>query len=162
METYKSMIESARSNGASNEQLTNITTDALCRVMEHLKQTDEKMYETMLLEQYTALFGHHFTESAAIERVAKMHHTDKSGNEVKGEHFTIQRAATICEKVVPNGNTYDVYVALNATYHDLNKLFSRWFSSDTEQYIIDAALSLWFTDEDCDKGAEKIWFANYN
>ena len=46
-------------------------------------------------------------------------------------------------------NMYDVYVAINSHYHNYCKLFKRWFMSDAEYKIIEAAMVYWFADEDC-------------
>lgn len=157
MNTYKTMLSAAKQNGKTTEQLAEISADAIDKMLEEIKMHKPELYQKIITEQYIALFGKHYTKECAIEKVAQMHHTDKSGQVHTGEHFTIERAATINEKIVPNATTYDVYVALNTTWHDLHKVLSKWFQSDIDQYCIDTAIALWFNDEDCKYGEEKIW-----
>lgn len=54
---------------------------------------------------------------------------------------------------------WDVYVALNAQYHDNIDLYEKWFSnandSEIEEKIIEATIANWFEDEDA--SSDKVW-----
>lgn len=54
---------------------------------------------------------------------------------------------------------WDVYVALNAQYHDNIDLYEKWFSnandSEIEEKIIEATIANWF--EDKDASSDKVW-----
>lgn len=54
---------------------------------------------------------------------------------------------------------WDVYVALNAQYHDNINLYEKWFPNATnneiEDKIIEATISNWFEDEDA--SSDKVW-----
>ena len=54
---------------------------------------------------------------------------------------------------------WDVYVALNAQYHDNIELYKEWFGEDNieniKDKIIESAIVNWFEDEDA--GIEKVW-----
>lgn len=56
-------------------------------------------------------------------------------------------------------NFWDVYVALNAQYHDNIELYKEWFGEDNieniKDKIIESAIVNWFEDEDA--GIEKVW-----
>lgn len=53
----------------------------------------------------------------------------------------------------------DVYVALNAQYHDYSRLYTEWYSNitneDLDNKIIASAINFWFKDEDA--GTGKVW-----
>lgn len=53
----------------------------------------------------------------------------------------------------------DVYVALNAQYHDNINLYEKWFPNATnneiEDKIVEATISNWFEDEDA--SSDKVW-----
>jgi hypothetical protein len=46
----------------------------------------------------------------------------------------------------------DIYVAINAQYHDYCELFTSWFGSNIEQKVIESAIVFWFKDTDYKKG----------
>lgn len=54
---------------------------------------------------------------------------------------------------------WDVYVALNAQYHDNINLYEKWFPNATnneiEDKIVEATISNWFEDEDA--SSDKVW-----
>lgn len=54
---------------------------------------------------------------------------------------------------------WDVYVALNAQYHDNINLYEKWFPNATnneiEDKIVEATISNWFEDEDAN--SDKVW-----
>lgn len=72
-------------------------------------------------------------------------------------------AKAIYDKHVRNINreiTYwDVYVAVNAQYHDYVRLYQDWFPNLTEEQldekVIYSAINFWFKDEDA--GTGKVW-----
>ena len=51
---------------------------------------------------------------------------------------------------------YDVYVAINAQYHDYCKLFEKWFGKGNfDDMIFESAIDFWF--DDVDFGEDKLW-----
>lgn len=78
----------------------------------------------------------------------------------RGEVFTVEDAKAIYDKHVRNINreiTYwDVYVAVNAQYHDYVRLYQDWFPNLTEEQldekVIYSAINFWFKDEDAGTG----------
>jgi hypothetical protein len=50
----------------------------------------------------------------------------------------------------------DVYVAINAQYHDYCKLFEKWFGKGNfDDMIFESAIDFWF--DDVDFGEDKLW-----
>ena len=102
----------------------------------------------------------HFDEEMAKSIVESMHHMDDNNKVVSGEHFSMFKANSVCETykkmyhldITPE----DVYVAINAQYHDYSKLFKSWFGSNVDSKIIESAICFWFKDVDYDKGS-KLW-----
>lgn len=52
-------------------------------------------------------------------------------------------------------NIGDIYVAINAQYHDYCELFEKWFGSNFDEKIIASAVDFWFEDDDFD--GNKVW-----
>ena len=96
-------------------------------------------------------FNKSMTESEAKEVVAKMWHYE-DGIKEKGEHFSMHKAKEICEMykdVLPESIKYpEIYVAINAQYHDYEELFEHWFGSHADHKLIESALVFWFGDVD--------------
>lgn len=49
----------------------------------------------------------------------------------------------------------DVYVAINAQYHDCAKLFEEWFGGNIDNKVFESAITFWFKDVDFD--GDKVW-----
>lgn len=93
----------------------------------------------------------HFTESDARRIVTDMWHTSE-GITHRGEKFSLMKAKEICEmykSILPDHINYvDIYIAINAQYHDYEELFKYWFGSNIEDKIIESAIVFWFDDVD--------------
>lgn len=96
-------------------------------------------------------------------QVSNMYHTKANGVVCRGQIFTVEDAKAIYDKHVRNINreiTYwDVYVAVNAQYHDYIRMYKQWFPNLTEEQldekIIHSVINFWFEDEDA--GSGKVW-----
>lgn len=81
----------------------------------------------------------------------------------RGIKSTVEDAKAIYDKHVRNINReitcWDVYVAVNAQYHDYIRMYKQWFPNLTEEQldekIIHSAINFWFEDEDA--GSGKVW-----
>lgn len=49
----------------------------------------------------------------------------------------------------------DVYVAINAQYHDYAKLFEEWFGGNIDNKVFESAITFWFKNVDFD--GDKVW-----
>jgi hypothetical protein len=101
----------------------------------------------------------HFSESEAMHIVEGMHHNE-NGKKYFGEKFSMTKAKEVQDRyrgVIPNDITVpDIYVAINAQYHDYEELFKTWFGSNIDSKIIESAITFWFKDDDYTKGSKLI------
>lgn len=78
---------------------------------------------------------------------------------IDGEKYDMNKAHEICERykeVLPNDvEPCDVYVAINAQYHDYAKLFEEWFGGNIDNKVFESAITFWFKDVDFD--GDKVW-----
>lgn len=102
--------------------------------------------------------GYHFNEYEAKEVVEQMYHV-KDNKKYIGEKYDTNKAHEICERykeVLPNDvEPCDVYVAINAQYHDYAKLFEEWFGGNIDNKVFESAITFWFKDVDFD--SDKVW-----
>ena len=87
-----------------------------------------------------------------------MYHV-KDNKKYIGEKYDMNKAHEICERykeVLPNDvEPCDVYVAINAQYHDYAKLFEEWFGGNIDNKVFESAITFWFKDADFD--GDKVW-----
>ena len=90
--------------------------------------------------------------------LAQMYHV-KDNKKYIGEKYDMNKAHEICERykeVLPNDvEPCDVYVAINAQYHDYAKLFEEWFGGNIDNKVFESAITFWFKDVDFD--GDKVW-----
>jgi len=59
--------------------------------------------------------------------------------------------------IIPSSATIaDVYIAINAQYHDYYSLMKEWFGDNIDTKIIESAVNFWFKDDDY-KGSSKVY-----
>lgn len=112
---------------------------------------------------FKELKGAHFDEEYAKWQVSAMYHTADNGKVCKGEIYNYDCAKNVFDKYVRNINNsitvWDVYVAINAQYHDYIRLYSEWFrninKNELDNKIIESAITFYFKDED--SGSTKTW-----
>ena len=84
-----------------------------------------------------------------------MYHTE-NGKTHSGEKFSMMKAKEVQDRYRGMLSTditlADIYVAINAQYHDYCELFKSWFGGNIESKIIESAIVFWFKDTDYDKG----------
>jgi hypothetical protein len=92
-----------------------------------------------------------FDEFEAKEIVSKMYHYDMNRRHT-GEHFDMKKATEVYDKFkehfVVKATPADVYIAINAFYHDFCALLKTWFSTTVDEKIIMLAITFWFKDDD--------------
>ena len=93
----------------------------------------------------------HFIPSEAEYIVSEMYHTE-NGRRYTGEKYDFEKAKEVCERyrgfLPSTANPVDVYVAINAQYHDYANLFKSWFGDRIDHKVIESAIVFWFKDED--------------
>nr|UVY35263.1 MAG: hypothetical protein [Bacteriophage sp.] len=123
-----------------------------------IKNDREEKILTMLMSGGYNDDGYHFDEYEAKEVVEQMYHV-KDNKKYIGEKYDMNKAHEICERykeVLPNDvEPCDVYVAINAQYHDYAKLFEEWFGGNIDNKVFESAITFWFKDVDFD--GDKVW-----
>lgn len=118
--------------------------------------------ERMLLMQMMGIhdnYNEHFDERSAKDTVEEMYHV-KDHKKYIGEKYDMRKAHEVFEKykdkIKGEADIADVYVAINAQYHDYCELFEKWFGKGNfDDMIIEAAICFWF--DDVDFGEDKVW-----
>lgn len=126
-------------------------------------QINAEMFWCIMKDIHEELRGKHFDEVYATYQVDNMYHTDNKGNKITSPMFTPIDVRKLYDKKFKSINSnitfWDVYVALNAQYHDNIELYKEWFGEDNieniKYKIIESAIVNWFEDEDA--GIEKVW-----
>ena len=130
---------------------------------DYIFETNPEMYHEAIKGFHEEICGEHFNEYFAKKEVEKMHHTNINREKIEGEHFNHLYAKKIYESnirhIAPHVTCWDVYVALNAQYHDYIKLFTEKMNNQTEHEIehaiVESAIVFWFKDED--SKPNKVW-----
>lgn len=153
--TYKSMVADARAAGKGSEKTMEASVAHVSQLLEDIRESHPAMYWQFMREEHALMFDNHYTEDFARWDVSQMFHTEDE-EEVRGEHFSVSQA----EKFAKEKNIkylWDVFVAVNANYHDKARLFSEWFedSEDVDERIVADAMAFYFEDEDAGDG--KVW-----
>lgn len=155
---YKELIKDYHAKGFGSEKKMWESIYALEDAMMCLKEKDPDTYDEAMRDLHQVFCGPHYNECFAREDVAGMHHKSTKGEVVKGEHWNIEQVTSAIKgmSISGNANIWDVYVALNANWHDKNIKFVEWFGADHEKKIIEDAINFYFMDEDGPKEG-KIW-----
>lgn len=121
----------------------------------NMMQNDMYGYPMNTMKSMKGMNEEHFDEPYAKHIVNSMYHVE-NGRKHAGEKFDMHKAKEIHERyrgIIPHDVTIaDVYVAINAQYHDYEELFKSWFGSNIESKIIESAVVFWFKDTDYKKG----------
>lgn len=136
---------------------------SLHNVFDYVEKQDNKTFWKSMRKLHESIKGAHFDEEYAKWQVSTMHHTADNGKVCKGEIYNYDCAKNVFDKYVRNINSsitvWDVYVAINAQYHDYVRLYSEWFrninKNELDNKIIESAITFYFKDED--SGSTKTW-----
>lgn len=116
----------------------------ICRfkdIVENKNDKDNEMFWCIMKDIHEELRGKHFDEVYATYQVDNMYHTDNKGNKITSPMFTPIDVRKLYDKKFKSINSnitfWDVYVALNAQYHDNIELYKEWFGEDNIENIKD-------------------------
>lgn len=114
------------------------------------------LYQWALTQQNQRFQDRQLIDREAYDTVEEMYHV-KGDKKYVGEKFDMDKAHKVYEKLRDaDGYTIgDIYVAINAQYHDYCELFEKWFGSNFDEKIIASAVDFWFEDDDFD--GNKVW-----
>lgn len=130
--------------------------------LEEMREPQPDMYWDIMRKTHEMMYGMHFDKEYAEWQVDHMYHIGDDGREYKGERWSLKDTSGVMQKYrgrIPGEyNEYDVYVALNAQWHDTICTAKRHFSTieDAEAYVIDEAVAVWFNDQDW-PSHDKVW-----
>ena len=121
----------------------------------NMMQDDMMDYPMPNARKAKGMMDEHFNEAHAKYVVSEMYHVE-NGRKHVGEKFDMNKAKEVQERyrgMIPyNVTVADIYVAINAQYHDYEELFKTWFGSNIDSKIIESAIVFWFKDTDYKKG----------
>lgn len=130
--------------------------------LEEMREPQPDMYWDIMRKTHEMMYGMHFDKEYAEWQVDHMYHIGDDGREYKGERWSLKDTSGVMQKYrgrIPGEyNEYDVYVALNAQWHDTICTAKRHFSTieEAEAYVIDEAVAVWFNDQDW-PSHDKVW-----
>lgn len=131
-------------------------------LFDDLEEKDKKIFWKTMKDFHVEIKGCHFDECFAMYEVNQMYHTKQDGSVHHGEMITPEHAEQIYERYRRNVHAsvtkWDIYVALNAQYHDYDNIYNQWFNKDKEivkEKVVESAIVFWFKDEDAPEG--KVW-----
>lgn len=131
----------------------------LSDIIDELDYSDKDRLFRMLLENEENTTSNNFNDSTAKYLVSQMYHSS-GGKKYVGEKYDMSKAKEVCEKyrgiISKNITPADVYIALNAQYHDYCELFKAWFGDNIDTKIIESTVNFWFKDDDY-KGSNKVY-----
>lgn len=118
-------------------------------------------YWKFMRKQHELWCGPHFDEQYAKWQVSRMYHME-GGNKVCGQHWTMEDAARIHaankSRLGADTTVCDVYVAINAQWHDYCVLMKQLYPSEYESAIVKMAIAFFFEDNDFPDGGKVWWY----
>lgn len=160
MGNYHKMLKHYKEKGLFSEAKMWESVENLDEILDSWKEDNPEMFWAFMRKQHEIFCGHHFNEKFALWQVEQMYHKTADGKVCKGQHWTPEDAEEVYTKYkskLPASTTvWDVYVAVNANYHDRYDLFKDWNPDDCEKMVIEDAIKFYFLD--CDwKSEGKVW-----
>lgn len=156
MECWKKLMDEYKNHiRIDNNTAWEIISSLIKTFSEHKISDEDEAWEAMK-DFHEEIYGKHFNEAYAVYQVEKMHHKNAKGETITAPLFTHDYARKIYERDVKHISKditcWDVYVALNAQYHDNINLYKKWFPNaaedEIESKIIESTIKVWFEDED--------------
>nr|DAP37228.1 MAG TPA: hypothetical protein [Crassvirales sp.] len=163
MHKFKEMVDHYKSTHRLDNETAWDIISSFDSHFQHKTQEDKDACWEIMCNIHEKIKGPHFDEVYGEWQVEEMYHIDGKGNKITSHMFTPEDAKKIYDKRVRNINSnitvWDVYVALNAQYHDNIVLYEKWFGNISEdemkEKIIEATIVNWFEDVDADD--DKVW-----
>lgn len=152
---WEEMPSKNRSNWNFNIKRDNEFTDDDYKFFEkynrkNIDMDDEEIYKFMKSMKRNSMHEY-FDEPTAKHLVSKMYHLE-NGRKYVGEKFDMSKAKEVKDRYKEMLHTQpsicEIYIAINAQYHDYAELYKSWFGSNIDQKIIESAIVFWFKDVD--------------
>lgn len=162
MGAYHNLIKGNYAAVKGNDGIMWANIELVDELLEGVREAHPDRYWAFMRQVHELMYGKHFDAEYAEWEVEQMYHIGDDGKEYKGEHWTMRDAASVAQKYrgrYPGEyNEYDIYVALNAQWHDAICVAKRHFPSieEAEDYIIDETIAVWLNDSDWPVH-DKVW-----
>lgn len=108
-----------------------------------------KDYDTMYKYMRHTKEHTNISEDEAKYLVSCMYHIENNKKYI-GEKYDMYKTKEICQRyksMLPiHITTPELYLALNAQYHNYSELFKKWFGDNADSKIIESAIVFWFKD----------------
>lgn len=89
------------------------------------------------------------TEEEAKHIVSYMYHIENNKKYI-GEKYDMYKTKEMCQRyksyMPSHVSIPEMYVAINAQYHNYAELFNKWFGDNADSKIIESAIVFWFKD----------------
>lgn len=158
--TYKEIMMANFAKFKGNDTLMWDMIGDVSDFAEEVKEPMPEAYWKLMRKTHIRTVGRHFDKQYAVWQVDGMSHKGDDGKVYEGEHWSIEDTNAVLAKYrsrIPSAyNEWDVYVALNAHYHDYCAWARRKFPNDYESVIIEMAIAFWFNDDDWGS-TTKVW-----
>lgn len=160
--SYYSMVKGNARKFTGDESVMWASIEQVSDLLEDIKEPHPDIYWAFMRRAHELMYGKHFDEEYAEWEVAQMYHKSPDGKECRGAHWTMEQTDAVYDKYrsrLPSEVTPgDMYVALNAQYHDLGEWFMGHMPNkeEAESAIIESAVKFWFMDDDWPT-ATKVW-----
>lgn len=160
--SYYSMVKGNARKFTGDESVMWASIEQVSDLLEDIKEPHPDIYWAFMRRAHELMYGKHFDEEYAEWEVAQMYHKSADGKVYKGEHWSMEQTDAVYDKYrnkLPSEITPgDMYVALNAQYHDLGEWFMGHMPNkeEAESAIIESAVKFWFMDDDWPT-ATKVW-----
>lgn len=163
MHNFKEMVDRYKSTHRLDNETAWEIIASFGSHFEGKSEEDKNACWAILSDIHEKIKGPHFDEVYGEWQVNQMYHIDDKGHKITKHMFSLEDAKRVYDKRVrsiDNSITvWDVYIALNAQYHDNIVLYEKWFGNISEdemkEKIIEATIVNWF--EDVDAGDDKVW-----
>lgn len=147
-------MEEAKAKGLANEKMMWDSIEDVEEMLCALRKEHPHKYWKFIRKTHGVLFKGHYTEDFARWDVGQISYTNRKGERKEGEYWSVEQVREAMKNfAIPNGiNEWDMYVAANVLYSDLNR------ELDNDQ-ILKATYLFFFKDEDwsSDGSGSKIW-----
>lgn len=123
----------------------------LMSILDELTYEDKQKLAHLLGNESIHRSNYDYDESNAKHIVNSMYHYSND-KKYTGEKFDMNKAKEVYEKYHSSftspASVEDVYLAINAQYHDYCDLYKKWFGVNIDSKIIESAVTFWFKDVD--------------
>lgn len=149
--SFSDMLDEVKRSGRLTDAKVLESMEEMEEMFCDLEKSNPEKFHELMRRQHCIFYGPHYGEEFARHDVAKMRSKEATGKECEGEHWGVGETSEMVKAMaVPSSyNKWDVYVALNAFWHDVHAV------QNDEEQIVAEAVSFFLKDMDGPEG--KVW-----